>query len=99
MTALKQAEMLRNIKLDSVRNFVTIVHDIDVSNDSLFQGVVRTALDVCSITPNELANKLGVSPTSISRWKSGKNLPHVLGRSTVVEVMYENAKAELESLV
>ena len=57
----------------------------DCLEDSGFQSVINTALELFVVTEEELSRYFNMSRVSVGRWKSGRNLPHPVLRRAVVD--------------
>jgi transcriptional regulator with XRE-family HTH domain len=61
-------------------------------DDELFVDVVRTSMDLLSITDTDLAERFGVSRPSVNRWRNGMNAPHPAMRPRIYKELLKRAK-------
>lgn len=58
---------------------------LDPKDPSDFQQIMDAAINRYHVRPEDLASQCQVSRPSISRWVSGKSLPHVLMRPLIID--------------
>ena len=68
-----------------------------ISNENLIE-VVNVATSRLNISSRELAGKFGVTPSTISRWKNGKNMPMGFARKAIIVEIIDIAKKEISNL-
>lgn len=53
-----------------------------------FQSLFTELVNTLKVSTQDLAKWLKVSPDTISKWYEQKSTPHILGRESVIKVLY-----------
>lgn len=61
----------------------------------LIPGALRARREVLGLSQVELAQRVGVSPTSVNRWENGQTSPHPLTLRTLEQVLGESVSSSL----
>jgi len=84
--------------IPSLESFIYQAEQFEAGNEAAFQSLVLHAIELFGQLQEELADELGVNPSSISRWKSGKARPHRLVQQLLAERFANKARTELDAL-
>ena len=68
------------------------LQNIDPGRSEYFTGFINIMMDEYDISREEIADKIHVSPATVSRWKEGKSTPPY---SIVRKAIIEDLKKEL----
>lgn len=85
-------------QITGLRTFAASLDAFDHENPALFQKLVEVAIDSYQVTPAALADAFGVSRGTISRWASGKTVPHQMVRPMIVRWIREHTLAKADEL-
>jgi hypothetical protein len=69
------------------------VGKVDVKDDATFTRILDTAIRTCGLDQRDLAELFETSHTSISRWVSGKTLPHAQYRMPIVQKLRDRIES------
>jgi hypothetical protein len=58
---------------------------LDSKNSDHFMKIINAAVNYYRVAPEDIATQFNVSRGTISRWTSGKSLPHVMMRTVITE--------------
>jgi len=96
---LKQREEFRQLRIAKLREFAGALEAcFEKTNDAMFRNVLQFCEETGAATPAELADLIGVSRGTVSRWINGKTIPHPVVRPTVIERIREQALARARDL-
>lgn len=79
----------------SMEKMAALIEQTDEIDSNAFQIIVDYSTRVYGIEPTLVADRFSVNKGTVSRWASGKSLPHVMARPTIInwirEVLLERA--------
>lgn len=75
-----------------------ILHSEDPILDEDLIEAVNIATGRLDISAKEFAEKFGVTPSTISRWKNGKSMPIAFARKAVIDQVIQIAKKQVTAL-
>lgn len=82
---------------DLTGNFLELMNGIDIDSDEDFRTAVRFAIDHLGIPVEEVVDEFGISPGTVSRWKSGKSRPHRMARPAVYDWLKKKAEDKYQN--
>lgn len=74
-----------------------LVSEKAISDTELIEAI-NFATDRLNLSSRKLASKFGVTPSTISRWKNGKNMPISFARKAIIEQIIRFANEQINSL-
>lgn len=87
----------RAIRIDYLKGIISIINDLDFNNERDFKKAVLIVLDT-GISQADLADKLGVSRPSVSRWALEERIPRLHTRRSVFRDLKEYLQSEVRTL-
>ena len=77
------SQELKQISRDHLKRMASLVDTLDVTDDALFQDFLIVALNRCGVERKRVCAQLKISKSAVSKWISGKSMPHVIIRRAV----------------
>lgn len=84
--------------LDVIKQLQSLVESSEPLSDENLVEVICFVTEHLNISPRELALKFGVTPSTISRWKNGKNMPITLARGPILVEIQKIIQKQIDSL-
>lgn len=82
-------ERLCQTEASGLETFASILSDFNPNESDEFTSLVGAAVERYGITPVMLTDQFGATRGTISRWISGKSLPHALVRPMIIDWIRE----------
>jgi len=86
------------VLMSELRNFVREISNLNFEDDNSFYSIIQKSDFVLGLSDTDLAREIRISRPTISRWRAGKNAPHVLMREGVINFLSKRARAQLKKL-
>jgi DNA-binding transcriptional regulator YiaG len=71
--------------MENQRSSSSKKHDEVLIATETFASSIYAAVNYYRVKPGDMARKFGVNPSTIARWASGKNAPHVMVRPIIID--------------
>lgn len=94
-TAVLERPNVRKVELSElnlIRDFEMAVNAADPKDATLFAWTMGHCLAILQLTHQEIADALGISRPTITRWISGQNAPHPALRKAVYSWLSKRAE-------
>jgi DNA-binding transcriptional regulator YiaG len=89
---------LKHHEIQQLVKFAGILESVNIENPSDFQKVIHAAVEQKYVAPADLADHFGVSRGTVSRWASGKNVPHAIARPIIIHWIHDHALSKAQEL-
>lgn len=68
----------------------------DLSDDAVFQFLLKQSELVLGMSDADLAREFRVSRPTVNRWRSGKNAPYFMARKGIIEFLKRKTRSKIK---
>ena len=95
---MKLKDSTINYLQNAIEELSSLMKSEEKISDAELIEAVNFATDRLNLSSRQLASKFGVTPSTISRWKNGKNMPISFARKAIFEQIIKYANEQAKSL-